>query len=235
VESVSGSSRPAIPRRKVLAGAGALLGTLLLPRGVARAEPHEDAQWIANHVATHLFADGGAAAWLLTWTRMRILRTRPAASWRCGYRASRSSAVLLQRRSGRSALRRRRISMPSVRSRSARRWLVPSAFPEECLGAPTCATGPLSDATRCCARWATTRRFASSRASKVMTAHCGMRSSGWSRRRSVGEYRIVTHVLRETMDSQTLRPPIPRNAPGGYFLKDVLWTQYFAWSGESIH
>jgi L,D-transpeptidase catalytic domain len=54
-------------------------------------------------------------------------------------------------------------------------------------------------------------------------------------RTPLGEYRIVTQVLRETMDSETLRPPIPRNAPGGYYLKDVLWTQYYAWSGESIH
>jgi len=54
-------------------------------------------------------------------------------------------------------------------------------------------------------------------------------------RTPLGEHRIVTQVLREIMNSETLHPPIPRNAPGGYYLKDVLWTQYYAWSGESIH
>ena len=35
------------------------------------------------------------------------------------------------------------------------------------------------------------------------------------------------------MDSATLG--IPRNAPGGYYLTDVLYTQYFTWDGASIH
>jgi L,D-transpeptidase-like protein len=50
-----------------------------------------------------------------------------------------------------------------------------------------------------------------------------------------GEYHIVTQVLNETMDSETLHPPIPRNGPGGYYLKNVLWTQYYKWTGETIH
>ncbi len=50
-----------------------------------------------------------------------------------------------------------------------------------------------------------------------------------------GEYHIVTQVLNETMDSETLHPPIPRSGPGGYYLKNVLWTQYYKWTGETIH
>lgn len=54
-------------------------------------------------------------------------------------------------------------------------------------------------------------------------------------RTPVGEYHIVTQVLNETMDSATLHPPIPRNGPGGYYLKNVLWAQYYKWTGETIH
>lgn len=55
-------------------------------------------------------------------------------------------------------------------------------------------------------------------------------------RTPLGVHRIVRRVANETMNSETLYPkPIPRNAPGGYYLKDVLWTQYFSWLGESIH
>ena len=35
------------------------------------------------------------------------------------------------------------------------------------------------------------------------------------------------------MDSSTVG--IPRNGPGGYFLKNVLYTQYFRDTGESLH
>jgi hypothetical protein len=48
-----------------------------------------------------------------------------------------------------------------------------------------------------------------------------------------GFFRITRRVANETMDSATLG--IPRNAPGGYFLKDVLHTQYFTADGASIH
>jgi hypothetical protein len=54
-------------------------------------------------------------------------------------------------------------------------------------------------------------------------------------RTPLGEYHIVTQVVNETMDSETLHPPIPRNAPGGYYLKNVLWTTYYKWTGETIH
>ncbi len=48
-----------------------------------------------------------------------------------------------------------------------------------------------------------------------------------------GFFTIRRRVANETMDSATLG--IPRNAPGGYFLKDVLYTQYFTADGASIH
>ena len=48
-----------------------------------------------------------------------------------------------------------------------------------------------------------------------------------------GFFTIQRRVANETMDSATLG--IPRNAPGGYYLKDVLYTQYFTWDGASIH
>jgi lipoprotein-anchoring transpeptidase ErfK/SrfK len=54
-------------------------------------------------------------------------------------------------------------------------------------------------------------------------------------RTPLGDYQVVTQVLNETMDSGTLHPPIPHNAPGGYYLKNVLWTQYYKWTGETIH
>jgi hypothetical protein len=49
----------------------------------------------------------------------------------------------------------------------------------------------------------------------------------------LGVWSIVRRVANETMDSATVG--IPRNAPGGYFLKNVLYTQYFRGTGESLH
>jgi hypothetical protein len=49
----------------------------------------------------------------------------------------------------------------------------------------------------------------------------------------VGTWSIVRRVANETMDSTTIG--IPRFAPGGYYLKNVLYTQYFLGSGESLH
>ncbi len=49
----------------------------------------------------------------------------------------------------------------------------------------------------------------------------------------VGVYRIQRRVENETMDSSTLG--VPRDAPGGYYLKDVLYTQYFTGDGAAIH
>ena len=37
------------------------------------------------------------------------------------------------------------------------------------------------------------------------------------------------------MTSERVYPPIPRDAPGGYYLTGVLWTQYFTADGASIH
>ena len=49
----------------------------------------------------------------------------------------------------------------------------------------------------------------------------------------LGAWSIVRRVANETMDSATVG--IPRTAPGGYYLKNVLYTQYFRGSGESLH
>jgi hypothetical protein len=54
-------------------------------------------------------------------------------------------------------------------------------------------------------------------------------------RTPVGEYHILTQVLNETMDGETLHPPIARHGPGGYYFKNVLRTQYYNWTGETIH
>jgi len=50
-----------------------------------------------------------------------------------------------------------------------------------------------------------------------------------------GVFQILRRVANETMDSETLSPPIPHNSPNGYLLKDVLFTQYFTNDGASIH
>jgi L,D-transpeptidase catalytic domain/Bacterial SH3 domain len=49
----------------------------------------------------------------------------------------------------------------------------------------------------------------------------------------LGTWSIVRRVANETMDSTTVG--IPRSAPGGYYLKNVLYTQYFRGTGESLH
>ena len=48
-----------------------------------------------------------------------------------------------------------------------------------------------------------------------------------------GVYRILRRVQNETMDSQTIG--IPRTSPNGYYLKDVLYTQYFTGDGAALH
>jgi lipoprotein-anchoring transpeptidase ErfK/SrfK len=48
-----------------------------------------------------------------------------------------------------------------------------------------------------------------------------------------GTFSIIRRVANETMDSSTVG--IPRNSPGGYYLTNVLWTQYFLPGGQSIH
>ncbi|MBI2755927.1 MAG: L,D-transpeptidase [Chloroflexi bacterium] len=54
-------------------------------------------------------------------------------------------------------------------------------------------------------------------------------------RTALGIHQILRQVPSEIMNSETLVPPVPRTAPGGYYLKDVLWTQYFLSDGSSIH
>ncbi len=49
----------------------------------------------------------------------------------------------------------------------------------------------------------------------------------------LGVHRIQRRVYNETMDSSTIG--IPRNGPGGYYLRNVLYTQYFHGSGAAIH
>ena len=48
-----------------------------------------------------------------------------------------------------------------------------------------------------------------------------------------GTFSIIRRVANETMDSSTIG--IPRDGPGGYYLTNVLFTQYFLPTGESIH
>ena len=46
---------------------------------------------------------------------------------------------------------------------------------------------------------------------------------------------MLYRVAKETMTSERVYPPIPRGAPGGYYLENVLYTQYFATNGAAIH
>jgi hypothetical protein len=51
----------------------------------------------------------------------------------------------------------------------------------------------------------------------------------------LGGHKVLWRVPNETMTSERVYPPVPRNAPGGYYLTGVLWTQYFTADGASIH
>jgi len=48
-----------------------------------------------------------------------------------------------------------------------------------------------------------------------------------------GVFSIMRRVPNETMDSLTVG--IPRTSPFGYYVKNVLWTQYFTPDGASLH
>jgi len=48
-----------------------------------------------------------------------------------------------------------------------------------------------------------------------------------------GTFQIVRRVANETMDSATIG--IPRDSPDGYYLEDVLYTQYFTSDVASLH
>ena len=54
-------------------------------------------------------------------------------------------------------------------------------------------------------------------------------------RTPTGGHKILWRVPNETMTSERVYPPIPRDAPGGYYLQNVLFTQYFTNDGASIH
>jgi hypothetical protein len=54
-------------------------------------------------------------------------------------------------------------------------------------------------------------------------------------RTPLGPHFIEARVANETMTSERVSPPIARTAPGGYYLTDVLYTQYFTSDGASIH
>lgn len=56
-------------------------------------------------------------------------------------------------------------------------------------------------------------------------------TTGWIT--PTGFFTILRRVANETMNSEGLG--IPRDAPGGYSLKDVLFTQYFTNDGAAIH
>jgi hypothetical protein len=56
-----------------------------------------------------------------------------------------------------------------------------------------------------------------------------------SHRTPSGIHRVLWRIPNETMTSERVYPPIPRDAPGGYYLTGVLWTQYFTSDGASIH
>lgn len=48
-----------------------------------------------------------------------------------------------------------------------------------------------------------------------------------------GSFNIVRRVYNETMDSLTIG--LPRDSPEGYYLEDILFTQYFDWQGDAFH
>ena len=48
-----------------------------------------------------------------------------------------------------------------------------------------------------------------------------------------GEWRILWRVYNETMTSAAIG--VPPNSPDGYWLDDVLFTQYFTYAGHALH
>ncbi len=65
----------------------------------------------------------------------------------------------------------------------------------------------------------------------VYTAPVTTGRPGWST--PTGTFSILRRIPNETMDSSTIG--IPRNAPGGYYLTNILYTQYFDSSGDALH
>lgn len=58
-------------------------------------------------------------------------------------------------------------------------------------------------------------------------------TTGKNGRTPTGTFRIKYRVFNETMDSSTIG--IPRNRPGGWYLPNVYFTQYFTAYGHSLH
>ncbi|MBI2953877.1 MAG: L,D-transpeptidase [Chloroflexi bacterium] len=65
----------------------------------------------------------------------------------------------------------------------------------------------------------------------VYAAEVTIGRPGWNT--PVGTFSIVNRVASETMDSATIG--IPRDSPDGYYLTEVLYTQYFLWTGQAFH
>jgi lipoprotein-anchoring transpeptidase ErfK/SrfK len=65
-----------------------------------------------------------------------------------------------------------------------------------------------------------------------VSSFLAIRGTG-SRPTPTGVFTILRRVANETMNSDTIG--IPRFGPGGYYLTNVLWTQYFTGDGASFH
>lgn len=64
----------------------------------------------------------------------------------------------------------------------------------------------------------------------VYTAPVSAGRPGWET--GTGVYTVYYRVYNETMDSSTIG--IPNGAPGGYYLPNVMYTQYFN-GGQALH
>jgi len=68
--------------------------------------------------------------------------------------------------------------------------------------------------------------------SEPITSFLTIKGAG-SRPTPTGVFTILRRVANETMNSDTIG--IPRFGPGGYYLTNVLYTQYFTGDGASLH
>lgn len=67
--------------------------------------------------------------------------------------------------------------------------------------------------------------------SAVYSAGVTTGKAGWDT--PTGTFSILRRVYNETMDSSTIG--VPRDAPGGYYITDILYTQYFDNGGDALH
>ena len=65
----------------------------------------------------------------------------------------------------------------------------------------------------------------------IYTAYVSTGSADWPT--PAGTFYIMNRVGSETMDSSTIG--IPNDAPGGYYVTDVAYTQYFTEAGNALH